>query len=191
MAVTTAMAGAFALRYDASAIAALGLLGGYATPVLLSTGQDRPWVLFSWVLLLNIGALAAARLRKWRSLEASRLRRPCFSTGHGYLDFVLKKQTVAELFALVYYGLFVVSEEPQYSICLQILVAMAMPVVWDRMTLPYALNSLLLASAGLALADWRKRDAGISVTFGAFWVAYAAWASDYRPKCPGFRHSYS
>src|SRR5439155_934444 len=62
MAVTTAMAGALALRYDAAPIAVLGLLGGYATPVLLSTGEDRPWVLFSWVLLLNLGALVLACL---------------------------------------------------------------------------------------------------------------------------------
>ena len=71
LASATAMAGAAALRYDAPAIAALGLLGGYATPILLSTGEDRPWVLFSWVLLLNGCALAAARLRKWGKLEAS------------------------------------------------------------------------------------------------------------------------
>src|SRR5207247_5025332 len=70
MALTTAMAGVFALRYDAPAIAALGLLAGYATPILLSTGEDRPWALFSYVLVLNLGALAAARFRKWRSLEA-------------------------------------------------------------------------------------------------------------------------
>src|SRR5207245_6815600 len=69
MVVTTAMAGALALRYDAAAIAALGLLGGYATPILLSTGEDRPWVLFSYVLVLNFGALAAARFRKWKVME--------------------------------------------------------------------------------------------------------------------------
>ena len=189
MALTTAMAGAFALRYDASAIAALGLLGGYATPVLLSTGQDRPWVLFSWVLLLNIGALAAARLRKWRSLEALAFAATVFLYGAWLFGFRSEKRTVAELFALVYYALFAVSEEPPIFYLSQILVAMAMPVIWERMTLPFALNSLLLASAGLAIADWRKRAAGISVTFGAFWVAYAAWADRFwtlQPTVPVF-----
>jgi len=184
MALTTAMAGAFALRYDASAIAALGLLGGYATPVLLSTGQDRPWVLFSWVLLLNIGALGAARLRKWRSLEALAFAATVFLYGAWLFGFRSEKQTVAELFALVYYALFAISEEPPIFYLSQILAAMAMPVIWERMTLPYALNSLLLASAGLAIADWRKRAAGISVTFGAFWVAYAGWATNFRADQP-------
>jgi uncharacterized membrane protein len=106
------MAGAFALRYDASAIAALGLLGGYATPLLLSTGEDRPWVLFSWVLLLNTGALAAARLRKWRPLEALAFAATVFLYGAWMSDrFAPEKRPVATLFAFVYYGLFAVSPE--------------------------------------------------------------------------------
>lgn len=179
MALTTAMAGAFALRYDASAIAALGLLGGYATPLLLSTGEDRPWVLFSWVLLLNIGALAAARLRKWRGLETLAFAGTVFLYGGWLFDrFRPEKRTVAELFAFVYYGLFAVSQASPIFYLSQILVALAMPTIWDRMVAPYALSSLLLAIAGLAIADWRKRAAGIGVTFGPFWIAYAAWASN-------------
>jgi uncharacterized membrane protein len=184
MALTTAMAGAFALRYDASAIAALGLLGGYATPLLLSTGEDRPWVLFSWVLLLNVGALAAARLRKWRVLEALAFAATVFLYGAWLLDrFASEKRTVAALFAFVFYGLFAISNEPPIFYLSQILGAVAMPVIWRGMLAPFALSSLLLAVAGLGIADWRQRVGGISVTFGAFWVAYAAWA---KPEDPLF-----
>ena len=184
MALTTAMAGAFALRYDAAAIAALGLLGGYATPLLLSTGEDLPWVLFSWVLLLNVGALAAARLRKWRALEALAFAATVFLYGGWLLDrFAPEKRTVATLFAFVFYGLFAVSQESPIFYLSQILVAITMPVIWERMVAPYSLSSLALAVSGLAIADWRKRPAGISVTFGAFWVAYAAWA---KPQDPHF-----
>src|SRR5260370_6354228 len=131
MALTTAMAGAFALRYDAAAIAALGLLGGYATPVLLSTGEDRPWVLFSWVLLLNVGALAAAKLRKWRALEALACMATVILYGGWLLDrFGPEKRTVAALFAFVYYGLFVVSEEAPIFYLSQVLVPVAMPLIW-------------------------------------------------------------
>jgi len=42
MALTTVVSAALALRYAAPTIAALGLIGGYLTPVLLSTGVDRP-----------------------------------------------------------------------------------------------------------------------------------------------------
>src|ERR1700677_2621859 len=41
------------VRYDSRAIALLGLLGGYLTPVMLSTGQNHPWVLFGYTFVLN------------------------------------------------------------------------------------------------------------------------------------------
>jgi hypothetical protein len=185
MALATAMAGALALRYDAAAIAALGLLAGYATPVLLSTGEDRPWVLFSWVLLLNASAIAAARLRKWRGLESLAFAGTVILYGGWLLDrFASSKQTVAELFALIYYGLFASSETALIFYFAQALAGMAMPVIWRDATASYAFSALLLAVAGLGIADWRKRAAGIGVTFGAFWVAYAAWANDFRKPQP-------
>src|SRR5260370_11270505 len=56
---------ALALRYESVAIAALGLLGGYLTPLMLSTGEDHPWFLFSYILLLDAGAIVLARARNW------------------------------------------------------------------------------------------------------------------------------
>lgn len=57
-----------AVRRDAPAIAVLGLLGGFATPTLLSTGSDRPIALFGYLLLLNGGLLGVARRREWVAL---------------------------------------------------------------------------------------------------------------------------
>ena len=48
--------------------AVLGLLGGFATPVALSTGVDRPLGLFSYLLLLNLGLAAVALQRRWHPL---------------------------------------------------------------------------------------------------------------------------
>src|SRR2546426_1998641 len=185
MAMTTAMAGAFALRYDALAIAALGLLGGYATPLLLSTGEDRPWVLFSWVLVLNLGALAAARLRKWKSLEALAF----VATVTLYYEwmaerFAPEKRSVAALFDFVYYGLFAGSEIPFIFYFAQALAPIALPAICKEMVLPYAIGSLALAIAGLAISDWRNHANGSGVTFAAFWLAYAMWSGDFRHPLP-------
>jgi uncharacterized membrane protein len=68
MALVTIVAGLLAIRYDALFTALLGLLGGFATPVALSTGEDRPIGLFSYVLLLNLGLLGVARRRRWHGL---------------------------------------------------------------------------------------------------------------------------
>ena len=68
MSVVTVLAGALAIRYDAYFTAILGLLGGFATPLALSTGVDRPVSLFSYILLLNVGLLAIALHKGWHGL---------------------------------------------------------------------------------------------------------------------------
>jgi Predicted membrane protein (DUF2339) len=49
-------------------IAVLGLLGGFATPVLLSTGENRPIPLFAYLMLLNIGLAWVAYRQAWPAL---------------------------------------------------------------------------------------------------------------------------
>jgi uncharacterized membrane protein len=68
MATTTAVAGLLAIRYDAMFTAVLGLLGGFVTPVALSTGVDRPVGLFSYLLLLNVGLAVVSLRRRWHPL---------------------------------------------------------------------------------------------------------------------------
>ena len=43
----------------------LGLLGGFATPALLSTGENRPIPLFAYLLLLNVGLARVAYAKRW------------------------------------------------------------------------------------------------------------------------------
>lgn len=54
-----------AVRRDARAIAVLGLLGGFVTPLALSTGSDRPIPLFGYVLLLDGAMLWVAYRKRW------------------------------------------------------------------------------------------------------------------------------
>jgi uncharacterized membrane protein len=65
MAVVTAAAFFLAVRMNAQVIVILGLLGGFLTPVLLSTGVDRPLALFGYIAVLNIGVAAVALRKRW------------------------------------------------------------------------------------------------------------------------------
>jgi uncharacterized membrane protein len=56
-------------RYNHPAIAALGLIGGFLTPPLLESGRDRPWLLFPYLLILDIYSLAIAMRRRWPVLH--------------------------------------------------------------------------------------------------------------------------
>ncbi|MBL9134266.1 MAG: DUF2339 domain-containing protein [Verrucomicrobiales bacterium] len=65
MVAVTAMAFVLSVRLSAMVIAILGWVGGFLTPVLLSTGQDQPLALFLYVGLLDLGLLAVVLHRRW------------------------------------------------------------------------------------------------------------------------------
>ncbi len=64
----TAAACALSAWRRSSVMATMGLLGGFATPVMLSTGEARPVALFAYLLLLDAGLLALARRHRWPGL---------------------------------------------------------------------------------------------------------------------------
>jgi uncharacterized membrane protein len=68
LALVTAVAVLLSIRRDSVFIAVLGLLGGFATPILLSTGENRPISLFTYLLLLNIGLAWVAQRKRWSVL---------------------------------------------------------------------------------------------------------------------------
>ncbi|PYR16103.1 MAG: hypothetical protein DMF98_28405 [Acidobacteria bacterium] len=65
LAVVTALAVLLSIRRGSMFIAVLGLLGGFATPALLSTGENRPIPLFAYLMLLNIGLAWVAYRQVW------------------------------------------------------------------------------------------------------------------------------
>lgn len=65
MVLITATAFLLAVRLEARVVALLGMLGGFLTPVLLSTGQDNPLGLFGYIALLDAGLIAVALHRRW------------------------------------------------------------------------------------------------------------------------------
>jgi len=69
MVVVTALACLLSLVYDTKWLAVLGLIGGFLTPVILSTGQDNQLVLMSYMVILNVGILSIAFFKQWRLLN--------------------------------------------------------------------------------------------------------------------------
>ncbi|PYX65539.1 MAG: hypothetical protein DMG74_08015 [Acidobacteria bacterium] len=67
LAVTSATA-IMALSQDAEILAFFALAGGFSTPVLLSTGQNREVQLFSYLVILNFATLVLVAIKPWRRL---------------------------------------------------------------------------------------------------------------------------
>lgn len=65
MVAITAISMFAAARKNAGLWAFIAAIGGYATPLLLSTGDNQPVGFFSYLFLLNAGLLFAARRQGW------------------------------------------------------------------------------------------------------------------------------
>jgi uncharacterized membrane protein len=68
MLVVTASTCAMAWSQDAEILAVFAITGGFSTPLLLSTGENREIALFSYVVLLDLGILALVAFKPWRRL---------------------------------------------------------------------------------------------------------------------------
>ena len=68
MIAITAATAIIALKQEAQVVAFYAVIGGLATPLLLSTGQNREVALFTYVAVLDVATLALVALRPWRRL---------------------------------------------------------------------------------------------------------------------------
>ncbi len=111
MIVITAFAVALSLLYNKPELAAIATIGGFITPFLVSTGSGNYIVLFSYLLILNIGMLTLSWFKKWQAIHVIALFFTLCIYG-GWLvqntikgnGFVLYKNSF--LFATAFYILF-------------------------------------------------------------------------------------
>ncbi|HUQ69784.1 MAG TPA: DUF2339 domain-containing protein, partial [Planctomycetaceae bacterium] len=65
MGAITVLAGGISVRFHSMLIAVLGILGGYGTPLMLSTGTVDFVGLFGYMLILGIGVLGVCYWKNW------------------------------------------------------------------------------------------------------------------------------
>ena len=65
MVVITAFAIILSIAYDRQELAVLAIVGGFASPMMLSTGSGNYITLFSYVLILNVGMIILAYFKSW------------------------------------------------------------------------------------------------------------------------------
>lgn len=69
MIMVTTLACSLALFYDTKGFSVLGLIGGFLTPVILSTGVDNQVALMTYMVILNGGILGIAFFKRWALLN--------------------------------------------------------------------------------------------------------------------------
>jgi uncharacterized membrane protein len=68
MLLVTASSAAMSLAQDSELLAAFALVGGFLTPVLVSTNQNHEVALLSYVALLDLGTVWVVAARSWQRL---------------------------------------------------------------------------------------------------------------------------
>lgn len=69
MLVITGFAVALSLSYNRIELAILSILGGFASPFMVSTGEGNYVILFTYVLILDVGMMVLAYFKKWNPVN--------------------------------------------------------------------------------------------------------------------------
>jgi len=110
MLVVTASAAAMAVAQDAQILAVFALIGGFSTPLLLSTGQNREVALFSYVAILDIATLVLVTFKPWRRLLVMSYAGTMLLYVGWYDDFYNRSQLGLTLgFATIFFAIFAIA----------------------------------------------------------------------------------
>lgn len=154
MLVLVAGAGVLAVLQNSLALAVLGILAGFAAPILISTGGGNHVVLFAYYALLNLAVLAIAWLRPWRALNLlGFFFTYAIGTAWGVLRYRSELFASTEPFLLIYFAIYLVipvlyarRREPQRCDLVDGTLVFGNPLV------AFALQASLLEGARLPLA---------------------------------------
>lgn len=106
----TGLAIVLAVAHNAMPIALVAVVGGFLSPVLLSTGENHPYALFLYVLVLDAVAMGAALFRRWRALDVACFAGTAIMFAGWYQKFCFNnpadQMLPALIFASVFYLLF-------------------------------------------------------------------------------------
>lgn len=157
MVAITLLSGAFAVRFAAAAMAALGMVGGYFTPMLLSSGEYRPWFFSTYMFMLNAGWLYLARRRGWRKLEPLAAAFTLLF-GTGFLERLhAEDQGLVGTFCLgSQYAVFASSPLAWLVYLSQALAGAGGALAWDSRVGPAGVVLLAVLAAGLIVASRRQ-----------------------------------
>jgi len=163
-----------AVLYNSQAIAILALAGGYFTPPALSTGENHPWILFSYLFLLNAGALLLARMRKWKALEPIAAAATVMLYAGWFKQwFDDANRPVATVFAFAFYAQFSLASLPVVWAAFRLITPIALAVIWEEHGY-FVWWNLLLVVGGLLHVGRRAPLWTLVCYWLPFWIWYSA-----------------
>jgi hypothetical protein len=177
----TACAILLSARLDARLLAALAWVGGYLTPFLLSTGEDKAVSLFLYLFLLGAGALILDHRKPWPETAPLAMLGTLVLYGGWYVKFIGPQRFDVAAFGIVLFSalfaLGLARKERDLGVAAVYLAAtfgLTLLAVVDNRPGTLLVLSLLLAAAAFHAAV--RMGWGMSVVAGmALGLPYVAW----------------
>ena len=192
MVAVAALAAALAVLQDARALAIVGALGGFATPIIVSTGSNNHVALFAYYFVLDAGIAAVAWSKTWRPLSlVGFVATFVVATAWGVLKYQPENFVTSQGFLIAFFVLFVVilvlparrhaefmaarSATPLSDLWVNSSLLFGLPTVTFALEYglvrgtPFgaALAALGLAGFYVGLASWMKKRPELGITFEA------------------------
>ena len=182
MVVVAGLAAALAVLQDARSLAVVGALGGFATPLIVSTGSDSAAALFTYYFVLDVGIAAVAWFRTWRALNVvGFLGTFVIGTAWGVQRYTPQSFAMSESFLVAFFLLFVlIMLLPARRAAPD--TASARSNAWVNSSLLFGLPTITFALQYGLVRDTPFGTALSALALAAFYVVLAAWMN----KRPSF-----
>ena len=179
MVAVAALAAALAVLQDARALAVIGALGGFATPIIVSTGSNNYTALFAYYFVLDAGIAAVAWWKTWRPLNlVGFVATFVVATAWGVLKYEPEAFAVGEAFLIAFFLLFVVilvlpaRRARAASAALDVA---APRDAWVNSSLLFGLPTVVFALQYGLVRGTPFATALSALALGAFYVLLASW----------------
>ena len=173
MVAVAMLSAALAVLQDARSLALIGALGGFVTPLIVSTGSDNATALFAYYLVLDAGIAAVAWFKTWRALNlVGFFATFVVATAWGVLRYRPESFAMSESFLIAFFLLFVV------IMLLPARRAAGVPAArrsdtWVNSTLLFGLPTIVFALQYGLVRDREYGAALSALALAAFYVALA------------------
>jgi uncharacterized membrane protein len=183
--LVTASALALSVRLDARILAAIAWVGGYLTPVVLSTGEDKALSLFAYLALLGAGAMILDRSRPWAETAPLGMVGTIVLYGGWYAQFFRAERFgVAAVGMTALTALFALGmarkERHGALVSVYLVASIGLALLGAQADRPWELLLLSLALGGGALHAASLWGPGLSVVAAvAMGLPYFVWAATH------------
>lgn len=170
MLAVSLLAALLAVRQDAQALVVVGALGGYATPLLLSTGGGAIAVLLGYYFVLGLGVALVAWFRHWPRLNLIAFGFTALvASAWAAQSYTPADYATAQGWLIAFWALFT-------AVLLMPGRRAQEPELWLQSTLLFGMPALGAAMQYLLLRPDSMAIALAALLIGAFYVGLAAWA---------------